>query len=157
MLLLVYRQGQTVVVILPFLPTLGHSLMMSHCLPVSDITSMVTWSSNQIINTVYSYKVTCLTLLTCIIYRMVYNLYINKVYIGNIHCLRKNNIAEFIQYYTYAGLGFGICSWNQPVLSNKGKVSCSRKQWGPLIGLEPTTSILRVRRNYDMLIFSSLS
>jgi len=23
-----------------------------------------------------------------------------------------------------------ICSWNQPVLSNKGKVSCSRKQLG---------------------------
>ena len=39
-----------------------------------------------------------------------------------------------------------ICSWNQPVLSNKGKVSCSRKQRGPLMGLEPTTSILRVRR-----------
>jgi len=28
---------------------------------------------------------------------------------------------------------------NQPVLSNKGKVSCSRKQLGPLMGLEPTT------------------
>jgi len=26
-----------------------------------------------------------------------------------------------------------ICSWNQPVLSNKGKVSCSRKQRGPLM------------------------
>ena len=36
--------------------------------------------------------------------------------------------------------------WNQPVLSNKGKVSCSRKQRGPLIRLEPTTSTLRVRR-----------
>ena len=35
-------------------------------------------------------------------------------------------------------------SWNQPVLSNKGKVSCSRKQRGPLMGLEPTTSTLRV-------------
>ena len=35
---------------------------------------------------------------------------------------------------------------NQPVLSNKGKVSCSRKQQGPLVGLEPTTSTLRVRR-----------
>ena len=29
---------------------------------------------------------------------------------------------------------------NQPVLINKGKVSCSRKQQVPLIGLEPTTS-----------------
>ena len=37
-------------------------------------------------------------------------------------------------------------SWNQPVLSNKGKVSCSRKQRGSLMGLEPTTSTLRVRR-----------
>ena len=34
----------------------------------------------------------------------------------------------------------------QPVLSNKGKVSCSRKQRGPLMGLKPTTSTLRVRR-----------
>ena len=32
-----------------------------------------------------------------------------------------------------------IRSWNQPVLSNKGKVSCSRKQQGPLLGLELTT------------------
>ena len=32
-----------------------------------------------------------------------------------------------------------IRSWNQPVLSNEGKVSCSRKQRGPLIGLELTT------------------
>ena len=31
-----------------------------------------------------------------------------------------------------------ICSWNQPVLSNKSKVSCSRKQRGPLKGLEHT-------------------
>ena len=29
-----------------------------------------------------------------------------------------------------------IRSWNQPVLSNKGKVSCSMKQRGPLMGLE---------------------
>ena len=39
-----------------------------------------------------------------------------------------------------------IRSWNQPVLSNKRKVSCSRKQRGPLVGLEPTTSELRLRR-----------
>ena len=32
------------------------------------------------------------------------------------------------------------CSWNQPVLSNKGKVSCPRKQRGHLMGLKPTTS-----------------
>jgi len=32
-----------------------------------------------------------------------------------------------------------IRSWNQPVLSNEGKVSCSRKQRGPLLGLELTT------------------
>ena len=34
-----------------------------------------------------------------------------------------------------------IRSWNQPVLSNegKGKVSCSRKQQGPLLGLKLTT------------------
>jgi len=28
-----------------------------------------------------------------------------------------------------------IRSWNQPVLSNEGKVSCPRKQRGPLLGL----------------------
>ena len=39
-----------------------------------------------------------------------------------------------------------IRSWNQPVLSNKGNVSCSRKQRGPLMGLEPTSSTLQVRR-----------
>ena len=38
-----------------------------------------------------------------------------------------------------------IRSWNQPVLSNKGKVYCSRKQRGPLMGLKPMTSTLRVR------------
>ena len=32
-----------------------------------------------------------------------------------------------------------IRSWNQPVLSNEGKVSGSRKQRGPLLGLELTT------------------
>ena len=32
-----------------------------------------------------------------------------------------------------------IRSWNQPVLSNESKVSCSRKQRGPLMGLELTT------------------
>ena len=32
-----------------------------------------------------------------------------------------------------------IRSWNQPVLSNEGKVSCSRKQRKPLTGLELTT------------------
>ena len=32
-----------------------------------------------------------------------------------------------------------IHSWNQPVLSNQSKVSCSRKQRGPLIGLKLTT------------------
>jgi len=33
----------------------------------------------------------------------------------------------------------GIRSWNQPVLSNQSKVSCSRKQRGSLMGLELTT------------------
>ena len=32
-----------------------------------------------------------------------------------------------------------IRSWNQPVLSNESNVSCSRKQRGPLMGLELTT------------------
>ena len=37
-------------------------------------------------------------------------------------------------------------SWNQPVLINEGKVSCSRKQREPLMGFEPTTDIFRIRR-----------
>ena len=43
------------------------------------------------------------------------------------------------------GTCISFSSWNQPVLSNKGKVSCSRKQQGPLMGLKPTTFTLRVR------------
>ena len=39
---------------------------------------------------------------------------------------------------------------HQPVLSNKGKVSCSCS-W-PLMGLEPTTSTLRVRRNVTVTL-----
>ena len=38
-------------------------------------------------------------------------------------------------------------SWNQPVLSNEGKLSCSRKQQEPLTGLELTTDKLQVRRS----------
>jgi len=33
-----------------------------------------------------------------------------------------------------------IRSWNQPVLSNKSKVFCSRKQLEPLMGLKLTTN-----------------
>jgi len=32
-----------------------------------------------------------------------------------------------------------IHSWNQPVLSNEGKVSCSTKYWESLLGLKLTT------------------
>ena len=32
-----------------------------------------------------------------------------------------------------------IRSWNQPVLSNDGKMSCPEKQREPLLGFEPTT------------------
>ena len=39
-----------------------------------------------------------------------------------------------------------VCSWNQPVLSNRGTVSCSMKQRVPLMGREPTISTLPVRR-----------
>ena len=38
-----------------------------------------------------------------------------------------------------------IRSCIKPVLSNEGKVSCSRKQWEPLIGLELATDIVRVK------------
>jgi len=37
-------------------------------------------------------------------------------------------------------------SWNQQVVNNEGKVSCSRKTREPLIGLELTTNRLRGRR-----------
>jgi len=39
----------------------------------------------------------------------------------------------------------GICYWNQPVLSKKDKVSSSRKQREPLIGLKLMTEQLPVR------------
>jgi len=35
-----------------------------------------------------------------------------------------------------------IRSWNQPVLNNVSKVSCSRKQWEPLTELKLTTDRL---------------
>ena len=37
-----------------------------------------------------------------------------------------------------------ICSWNQPVLSNEGKVSCSKKQWEILMGFKCKTDQLIV-------------
>ena len=38
-------------------------------------------------------------------------------------------------YVNQSRIGF----WKQPVLSNESKVSSSRKQQEPLMGLEPTT------------------
>jgi len=35
-----------------------------------------------------------------------------------------------------------VCSWNQPVLSNDGKVACSTKQRESLIGFELTPDTL---------------
>ena len=46
-----------------------------------------------------------------------------------------------------------ICSWNQPVLSNMGKVSWSRKQQG----LKPMTSKLQVRRVTHWITSSMLT
>ena len=69
--------------------------------------------------------------------------------------LKKSDLCKtivVIYYYLYTLVlepilnHARIRSWNQPVLSNTRKVSCSRKQRGPLMGLEPTTSTLRVRR-----------
>ena len=45
------------------------------------------------------------------------------------------NFVGFFAYVNHAR----IRSWNQPALSNGSKVSCSRKQRGPLMGLELTT------------------
>jgi len=42
---------------------------------------------------------------------------------------------QFFAYVNHAQ----IHSWNQPVLSKENKVSCSRKQRGPLVGFELTT------------------
>ena len=55
---------------------------------------------------------------------------------------KDENVLNDIRLWNHAR----IRSWNKPVLSNKGKVSCSRKQRGPLMGFEPTTSTLRVIR-----------
>ena len=45
------------------------------------------------------------------------------------------NVKQFFAYVNHAQ----IRSWNQPVLSNWSNVSCSRKQQGPLMGLELTS------------------
>ena len=60
--------------------------------------------------------------------------------------LTRGLIWHLNQSSIWPSIYFMYYSWNQPVLRNKGKVSCSRKQWGPLMGLEPRTSTLRVRR-----------
>jgi len=39
-------------------------------------------------------------------------------------------------------------SWNQPVLSNKGKVSCSKKQREPLMGLHLATDLRSFLKSY---------
>ena len=45
---------------------------------------------------------------------------------------------------------------NQPVLSNEGKVSCSRKQWWePLVMFKLTTDRLRVRHSTHCLTRTS--
>ena len=56
-----------------------------------------------------------------------------------------------------------IRSWNQPVLSNEGKVSCSGKQRGPLLGLElmtdrhrPTTSQTSYPLRHCFIIFCTV-
>ena len=52
---------------------------------------------------------------------------------GLIWHLSQSSIRPSIWFSTIVNAQ--IRSWNQPVLSNKGKVSCSRKQhdWGPTI------------------------
>jgi len=39
-----------------------------------------------------------------------------------------------------------ICSWHQPVLSNAGEISCTRKQAEPLIELKRMIDLLQGRR-----------
>ena len=46
-----------------------------------------------------------------------------------------------------------IYSWNQPVLSNVGKVSCSRKHWEPLMVFKLMTD--RFRDRHDAYSVSS--
>ena len=58
--------------------------------------------------------------------------------------LSQSSIKTFIKVLLWNHAQ--IRSWNQPVLSNKGKVSCSMKQRGPLMGFEPKLDTLWVRR-----------
>ena len=44
-----------------------------------------------------------------------------------------------------------ISSWNQPVLSNEGKVSFTKKQWDLLLGLELTTDRHSLSKNKKTL------
>ena len=49
-------------------------------------------------------------------------------------------VVDISLYFFYASVNHArIRSWNQPVLSNESKVSCSRKQREPLMGLKLTT------------------
>jgi len=57
--------------------------------------------------------------------------YLNTVNLFKLDCETSNCFA----YVSHAR----ISSWNQPVLNNEGKVTCSRKQRERLVGLELTT------------------
>jgi len=43
-------------------------------------------------------------------------------------------------------------SWNQPVLSNEGKVSCIRKQREPLMGLTTESDALHTAPRYRSVL-----
>ena len=54
----------------------------------------------------------------------------------------------------YFSLNVKPCSWNQQVLSNGGKVTCSRSWNEPMTGFKSTTDSLRVRHTFEVKSFS---
>ena len=67
-----------------------------------------------------------------------WNLFIWRIKQHNI--VYTNQFSSIVKQAMFAyGNHAQIRSWNQPLLSNEGKVSCSRKQPEPLMGLKLTT------------------
>ena len=92
---------------------------------------------------VTSYPYICLQYLTKLNSTLLFGLVWRYLARGFIWHLSQSSIRPSIQFSLI------VKSCSNPFLeptSTKGIVSCSRKQRVPLIGLEPTTSTLRVRR-----------
>ena len=67
--------------------------------------------------------------------------------------LNSNVKQVFLAYVNYSCVHF----WNQPVLSNEGKISCSMNQQKHLMGIEFTHGRLGVQMRYPLCHTTPLS